>query len=840
MKLKEFIYNHFNILIVLLITFLLFFQVKDFQFLRWDDDQQIINNPQVKEFGLSSLFYNFKYELYTSLTLFFYSLLYKLFGLNPSAFHVFNLFIHLLNIVLFYIVFKGFFKRKNTLFLTLIIFAIHPMRIESVVWVSELKDLLFTFFALLSFYFYKKYLLHRYKWYYFLLVSFFAFLSSISKIQGLLVPFSLLLFDYYYDRKWYSFVFFEKVFLFLSIFFFFKYHKAILFLMLLFSLLSYYKHDLMKKKVLNVFFMILILLGIVSVFTYIFNKPTIFWSNEYNIHFSTIEKFSLAGYSIGFYLLKFIFPFPLNAVHIYPKIPLNSNFYFFILIIAVILIFTLFLIIKNNKFHKVFICGWFFFLLNISIVLHIIPIEGKLVFADRYTYFSYIGLIVIAGYYFENKFSMINFYIKFKNHIIFIISVFLFVASYLRINVWKDTSTLFTDVLQKNSNISFAHVNLATEFLSNGKTDSALYHLNKAIEIDSNDHTALFNRASIYITIKQHKNAYNDLIKIIQHGDVKYKYLSYITLGKEYEKQKHDSIALDLYSKAITLDSNMIYAYIQRGNLYIKANMLENAKKDFLKAYSIDSNNIELYNNLAWLYIQEGNYSLSEKYLKNISNQDKLNDFSYNIMGQVEMMKGNIELAINYFNNAIILNPNNFEAYLNRGFAYAKRGNFQEAINDFNYILSKIPYHQAALNNRAYAWLSLQEYQKAEQDFLKNVEIYPNHPFTIQNLAFYYMEIKNFPLAIKYFNQSLHIDSTLINSYINLAIIYLKTNKPKESEKYLQHALKFNPNNAIIYYWLGEVFRMRNDNENMCNYYQKSLSLGYTSAQGPIDSFCVK
>lgn len=839
MKIKDFVYNNSIVLVVLLITFLLFFQIKDFQFLRWDDDQQIINNPQVKDFSLSSLFYNFQYERYTSLTLFFYSLLFKLFGLNPSAFHLFNLFIHLLNIVLFYYVFKDFFKHKSTLFLTLIIFGIHPMRIESVAWVSELKDLLFTFFALLSFYFYKKYLLHRYKWHYFIVVSFFAFLSSISKIQGLLVPFSLLLFDYYYDRKWYSFVLLEKVFIFFSIFFFFKFHKSIFFIVLLFSLLSYYKHDFLKKRTLNVLFLILLFLGIISVITYIFNTM-IFWSNEYTIHFSIIEKFSLAGYSLGFYLLKFIFPFSLNAVHIYPKTPLDSNFYFFILIIAVVLTFTLLLIIRNNKFHKVLIGGWFFFLLNISIVLHLIPIEGKLVFADRYTYFSYIGLIAIVGYFFDNKLNKIFFYNKFKYHIISIISAFLFVASFIRINVWKDTSILFTDVLEKNSKISFAHVNLATEFLSKGKTDSALYHLNKAIEIDSTDYTALFNRASIYITIKQHKNAYNDLIKIINHGDVKYKYLSYITLGKEYEKQKNNSIALDLYSKAITLDSTLLYAYIQRGNLFIKANLLEKAKKDFLKAYSIDSNNIELYNNLAWLYIQEGNYSLSEKYLKNISNQEKLNDFSYNLMGQVEMMKGNIELALKYFNHAIILNPNLFEAYLNRGFAYAKHGHFQEAINDFNYILSKIPYHQAALNNRAYAWLSLQEYQKAEQDFLKNVEIYPNHPFTIQNLAFYYMETKNYPLAIEYFNKSLKIDSSLINSYINLAIIYLKTNKLKESEKYLQQALHFNPNNANIYYWLGEVFRMKNDKENMCNYYQQALSLGYQSAQTAINSYCVK
>ena len=127
----------------------------------WDDNEYIIENPVIKDISLNSLFTHFKiYQLgnYHPLTTISYAIEYKLFGENPLPYHINNITLHLINSLLVFIFIKKLTGKNEMAAIVSLLFAIHPLHTESVAWISERKDLLFTVFYLASLIFYMKYL----------------------------------------------------------------------------------------------------------------------------------------------------------------------------------------------------------------------------------------------------------------------------------------------------------------------------------------------------------------------------------------------------------------------------------------------------------------------------------------------------------------------------------------------------------------------------------------------------------------------------------------------------------------------------------------------------------
>lgn len=189
------------LLFVLIFTFISYIQITDFDFIQWDDDTQITNNVYVKNLNQHTISNNFEKDKFTFLTLTTFSAIYKIWGNNPAPFHWLSLIIHLLNIILIFQLLKQFSKNLYIISFVVLLFALHPMRVESVAWISELKGLLFTFFSLISLLFYFKYIKNNFKFYHFLIALFMTILASFSKIQGIIIPISFILIDLFLKRK---------------------------------------------------------------------------------------------------------------------------------------------------------------------------------------------------------------------------------------------------------------------------------------------------------------------------------------------------------------------------------------------------------------------------------------------------------------------------------------------------------------------------------------------------------------------------------------------------------------------------------------------------------------
>ena len=161
-------------------------QVVSFAFVRWDDPSLITENPLIQNFS-PRIFTTFDPELYIPLTLLTFQLEHLLFGFHPFVFHLDNLLLHLANSLLVFALLHRIVGRKHWAWAGAVLFAVHPLQSEAVSWVSARKDLLMSFWFLLSVLSWLRFEAQREKSLFWLSVGLFL-LSILSKPTAIVLP----------------------------------------------------------------------------------------------------------------------------------------------------------------------------------------------------------------------------------------------------------------------------------------------------------------------------------------------------------------------------------------------------------------------------------------------------------------------------------------------------------------------------------------------------------------------------------------------------------------------------------------------------------------------------
>ena len=283
------------------------------------------------------------------------------------SFIITNTLIHLLNVLLVFWFVLLLLKNKFEIllpkvgkplfvaFITALLFSIHPMRVESVIWVSEREDVLYSFFFLVACINYLKYLDFE-KQRKYLIYSFLLFLAScLSKGQAVVLPIVLLLLDYWRERKFERNVFIEKL--------------SLLVLFLLFGLIA------TNVQSGGNFYGLLHNIGVAGYATVDSEKVPI------------TKNFTFAGYGFMMYYYHLLFPFKLSSFYLYDPFE-NVSIEYFMGLLFMIAVVTFG--IYNYRKNKAITFGIGFFVITIVLVLQIMQV-GLAIMADRYTYLPYIG-----------------------------------------------------------------------------------------------------------------------------------------------------------------------------------------------------------------------------------------------------------------------------------------------------------------------------------------------------------------------------------------------------------------------------------------------------------------
>ncbi|NTW32144.1 MAG: tetratricopeptide repeat protein [Bacteroidetes bacterium] len=535
---------------IIIITAVVFFNTLSNGFIdNLDDNDYILHNEIIKHFdwkNLKEIFSSFYGANYHPLTMLSYTLEYKFFGLNPFTFHLTNYIFHLLNVILVYLFLNRFTGKQWVAAISSLFFAVHPMHVESVAWISERKDVLYTFFFLLSLCSYSKYLITKKKKKYAIFSFCWFLLSLLSKPAAICLPFVLVLMDFYYYNKF------------------------------------TWKHFTSKIP----FFALALVFGIIAVFS----QRSVAAIQDITPVFSIFDRVFMVSYTTVYYLLMSFIPFNLSVLHYYPV--KSGGFlpyeYYFALPVLLLIIWG---VLKSRTFKKELIFGLLFYLVTIVLVLQILPFGGAIV-SERYSYIPYIGIFFIFGQFFsyvkEDKFSFSN---KIKSITFFIFvtfSVLYCVLTYERNKVWKNGEILFTDVIEKYPEQGYGWFVRGNSKNEKKNYKAALIDFDKAVKLGCNDVDLFMNRGIVKANMGNYSNAITDFNVAIR---LKPAYsLAICNRGTAYDKIGKSDSAIADYTKAIELNQNYTDAYFYRGIVYDKIEKYESAITDYSKVIELNPN----------------------------------------------------------------------------------------------------------------------------------------------------------------------------------------------------------------------------------------------------------
>ena len=556
------------ILALVVITAICFLPMLKNGFTNWDDEFYVINNQLLRGPDWAGIFNTPVVSNYHPLTIISLAINFAISGTDPSSYLVFNLLLHLANVVLVYYFILQISAGKNYVAaFTALIFGIHPMHVESVVWISERKDLLYTLFFLLSLIQYWRFLQteKRPK----LILSFLFFsLSLLSKPAAIILPLVLLLLDYWQGRAFHKKVLIEKV--------------PFLLLALLFAIIT------LKIQ----------------------SKSAITGFDSYPIW----TRFFFANYVSVAYLVRFIIPYPLSAFHPFPS-PGNLGLSVLLSPIVMLILITISWFKRKNK---LFIFSFLFYLTNILLVLQVVTVGAALV-AERYTYVPYIGIAFFAAMLIDqyaNKYRRKWIWL-FPGSLSFI---FCFIT-FQRVKVWENSGTLWSDVLQHYENAVVARNNRANYLLRQASLPemkskqneilvNALEDCNVSIRIKPNHSKAYEYRQNIFLRLGKDSAAFADADKLITL-DTNNPF-GYYTKGMFYLRSNRPDSSKYFFDKCLRINPDIDYALNGRGCiLFNNFNQYEKALIDLNRAIELNPTG-EYFLNRSKCYYQLGNVTMAK------------------------------------------------------------------------------------------------------------------------------------------------------------------------------------------------------------------------------------
>ncbi len=536
-------------------TLLVFWQVRNFDFVNYDDDVYVYENPHILT-GLTAdtIFWTFKSTdaaNWHPLTWLSHILDWRLYGKNPAGHHITNLIFHIINVLLLFIVLR---KMTNTLWRSAFVaalFALHPLHVESVAWVAERKDVLSTFFLLLTIWSYVHYVSRPKVVSYLLLIVFFA-LGLMSKPMLVTLPFVLLLLDYWPlnrlgSKRSLSYLLIEKIPLFA-------------------------------------------MTAAASVVTFIVQKKEGAMHITENFDF----PFRLANPFISYvqYIVKMIWPVRLTIF--YPSPGQNVSFFYAAMSAGFLLIATI-LVIRFSKNHRYLFTGWFWYLGTLVPVIGIVQV-GDQAMADRYTYITLTGLFIIIAWGLPELFSKLPQRKIALGLSMAIVLATLAIIAHRQVSCWKNSFTLFSHANQVTQNNYLAHNNLGIAYSSLGRQQEAIDEFGLAIKIRPNYAMAFYNLGIVYEKLDRPNEAIaadkQAIIFKLDYAEAHY------NLGLFYDKLNRSGEAIEAYNQAIKIKPNYAKAYLGLGVVYIKLGRGADAIDAFRQAIRIEPGYAEAHNNL--------------------------------------------------------------------------------------------------------------------------------------------------------------------------------------------------------------------------------------------------
>ncbi|NLW36825.1 MAG: tetratricopeptide repeat protein [Syntrophorhabdus aromaticivorans] len=656
------------------VTACAFWQVGRCGFINYDDNQYVTGNIHVRQgitkTGLVWAFTSGHASNWHPLTWISHMVDVQVFGLRPAWHHIMNLLLHLANTVLLFLVLHRMTKALWQSVFVAALFALHPLHVESVVWVAERKDILSTFFWLLTMGAYALYVERPVLKRYFAVCGFFA-LGLMAKPMLVTLPFALLLLDYWplgrlaldqpEDREKGGRKGKGR-----------QIHPAVL-------LWTKVRPLIVEKTPLFT------LAALSCVVTFFVQRHGGAMVGGEILPFSARLANALVSYAA--YIGKMFWPTKLAVLYPHP----GWWPFWKIALAAVVLPLLTALAMRVGRKCPYVPVGWFWYVGTLVPVIGIVQV-GSQAMADRYTYVPLIGLFVVAAWGVPELLARLP---RRRETLAVFAALCLLCLScqtWRQVSYWRNDITLYTHTLAVTERNGMIYTNRGVAHWMMGNFSAAIADINKAIEI--NPGAAL----------------------------------AYLNLGVAYRSLRDYARSIEAFNKAIEYDPKQALAYLNRGVAYYKG--LTDSRRaivDFTKAIEIEPERTENHTSRGAAYVALGEYTRA---LADFTKAVEISPgfaAAYHSRGATRGLLEDYPGAIADFTAAIRINPGFAAAYHSRGTAYWAMGKQAEAVDDFTRAIQMNPYFALAYHDRGAAYHAMGDRARATADLARAAELDPRY-----------------------------------------------------------------------------------------------------------------
>jgi len=598
---------------VTLLTLLVYAPLFHAGFVNWDDGLYVLENRFIRTLTGDSILTMFLAGVhpgypngiaynYHPLTILSLALEFQVAALKPGLYHAVNLALHVLNAWLVYLVARRLLADASPYVAVGIaaVFAVHPLHVESVAWISERKDVLLTAFYLGAMFLYWGYLRTR-RGRDLVCVGLLFLAALLSKPSAVTFPVTMLLLDYVARRPWDLSALAEKV----------------------------------------PFFILSLAFGLVTLHVQI--DVAIGDPGRYTL----VQRLLFATYGLFFYVYSLLLPWHPAAFYPYP----NPHDLPLVVVLAPFVVVALLVAYwRWGRSHRGVGFGLAFFFINVILTLQLFQL-GSAVVSDRYTYLSYVGLLVAAGCILDRRVLRPGMSATARRVLPAAAGVwlaYLSVLSFHQVGTWRDSDSLWTNVIARFRQSALAYNNRGNYWLEQGRLDRAEADLNESVALNPNGFDGRVSRGAL------------------------------LRLQKKFE------LALADLGRAIELKPDNPKGYVNRGNTYFDLGRLDEALRDYERALALDPGLANAQSNIGSIRFRQGRNAEAVAAFDKALQIDPY-------MGDARLNRGATRLVEKAYDGAVAdltryletVGPN-AKAYYYRALAYQGVSRHAEAIRDFD------------------------------------------------------------------------------------------------------------------------------------------------------------
>ena len=674
-----------------LVTMALYWPALRFGFVNFDDPDYVTANPHVQGglnwAGMKWAFGNTEQAAYWAPMMWLsHMLACQLFGLNPWGHHLINVLLHAANTVLVFLLFQRMTGATGRSLILAALFGWHPLRVESVAWVTERKDVLSGFFGLLALLAYVRYAEKskvqpvapkpgaggspQSKIYYGMALVFFA-LGLMSKAMLVTWPFVMLLLDYWPLKR---FTIYD---------------------------LRFTIWPLTREKLPFV-----ALAAVTSVVTFVVQKHGGFvatlMTQKHGGLVMPVEYLPLGARSenalISYcrYLGKLFWPTDLAAFYPHPGYwPMGQV----LLASGVILGITVLFIVMRGRYPFI-LMGWLWYCGTLVPVIGLVQ-AGRVAMADRFTYVPSLGVLVIViwgAYELTRRWRYQEVVLSVLGWAVVILCLGL---TRHQLGYWQDSEGLYRHTLEVSENNYLAHNNLGATLMEKGQVDEAISQYQEAIRLKSdyagyqyNLGVALNKKGRINEALRQFQEA----IRLAPDYAEACNNLGSVLMAKGQTDE-----AISQFQRAIRLRPDYVEAHYNLGIALGRKGQINEAIGQFQEAVRLNPDYAEAHYSLGAAFDRKGQIEAAISQYREVIRLEPDYADAHNNLGIIFGRKDQTDEAICQFQEVVRLKPNDAEAHYNLGVALIEKGQVNEAINQFQEAIRLKPDYAEARDNLANA-----------------------------------------------------------------------------------------------------------------------------------------